>query len=91
MTSARSKTLKEEVATLQPELAELSRAQSEMDVLRAKEKATFEKNNPEMEMGPEGVKLDGLRAKEKAAFEKNNLEMEMGLKGHLETGALLGG
>merc|ERR1719453_1160272 len=55
--TARSKTLKEEVATLQQELAELSRTQSEMDDLRAKEKAAFEKNKPEMEMGLKGVKL----------------------------------
>jgi len=55
--TARSKTLNEEVATLQQELAELSRTQSEMDDLRAKEKAAFEKNKPEMEMGLKGVKL----------------------------------
>merc|ERR1719460_2733802 len=55
--TARSKTLKEEVATLQQELAELSRTQSEMDDLRAKEKAAFDKNKPEMEMGLKGVKL----------------------------------
>jgi len=55
--TARSKTLKEEVATLQQELAELSRTQSEMDGLRSKEKASFEKNQPEMEMGLKGVKL----------------------------------
>merc|ERR1719453_2673011 len=55
--TARSKTLNEEVATLQQELAELSRTQSEMDDLRAKEKAAYEKNQPEMEMGLKGVKL----------------------------------
>merc|ERR1719503_324712 len=48
--TARSKSLNEEVATLQQELAELSRTQSEMDDLRAREKAAFEKNKPEMEM-----------------------------------------
>jgi len=42
---------------LQQELAELSRTQSEMDELRAKEKAAKEKNQPEMERGLKGVKL----------------------------------
>jgi len=55
--TARSKTLNEEVASLQQGLAELIRTQSEMDDLRSKEKAAFEKNQPEMEMGLKGVKL----------------------------------
>jgi len=55
--TARSKKLKEEVATLQKELADLSRTQSEMDALRAKEKGDYEKFQPEMEMGLKGVKL----------------------------------
>merc|ERR1719183_2707286 len=55
--TARSKKLKEEVATLQKELADLSRTQGEMDELRAKEKGDYEKNKPEMEMGLKGVKL----------------------------------
>jgi hypothetical protein len=55
--TARSKKLKEEVATLQKELADLSRTQSEMDELRAKEKGDYDKNKPEMEMGLKGVKL----------------------------------
>jgi septal ring factor EnvC (AmiA/AmiB activator) len=55
--SSRSAQLKEEVATLQKELAELSATQSEMDKIRAEEKATFEKNHPEMEQGLKGVKL----------------------------------
>jgi len=55
--TARSKKLNEEVATLQRELADLARTQSEMDKLRSEEKANFEKNQPEMEMGLKGVKL----------------------------------
>merc|ERR1712232_401415 len=47
----------EEVATLQKELAELSNTQAEMDKIRADEKATFEKNHPEMEQGLKGVML----------------------------------
>merc|ERR1719440_2332933 len=54
--TANSKKLKGEVATLQKELADLSRTQAEMDKLRAEEKAQFETNKPEMEMGLAGVK-----------------------------------
>jgi len=49
--------LKEEVATLQKELAELASTQTEMDKIRADEKAVYEKNKPEMEQGLKGVKL----------------------------------
>ncbi len=45
----RSKQLKEEVATLQNELAELAGTQSEMDKTRADEKAVYEKNKPGMD------------------------------------------
>jgi len=55
--TSRSKQLKEEVATLQKELAELASTQSEMDKIRADEKAVYEKNKPEMEQGLKGVKL----------------------------------
>ena len=55
--SSRSKQLKEEVATLQKELAELASTQSEMDKIRADENAVYEKNKPEMEQGLKGVKL----------------------------------
>jgi len=54
---AKSAKLKEETAELQKELAELSKTTSEMDQIRADEKATFEKNHPEMEQGLKGVKL----------------------------------
>merc|ERR1719388_656438 len=54
---ARSKQLKEEVATLQKELAELAATQAEMDKMRAEEKEAYEKNRPEMELGVEGVKM----------------------------------
>merc|ERR1719248_335972 len=54
---ARSEQLKDEVATLQKELAELAAMQAEMDKLRSEEKALYDKNRPEMEAGLEGVKL----------------------------------
>jgi len=55
--TAQSKKLKEEVATLQKELAELAESQAQMDTIRADEKATYEKNKPEMDAGLKGVKL----------------------------------
>merc|ERR550525_931002 len=55
--SAKSATLKEEVALLQKELSTLATAQAEMDKLRAEEKATYEKNKADMELGIEGVKM----------------------------------
>jgi len=59
LNSAESKSakLKEEVAQLQKELAELAETQAEMDKIRADEKATYEKNKPELEQGLKGVKL----------------------------------
>merc|ERR1719171_2516642 len=39
------------------EMAELAKAQAEMDKLRAEEKAAYEANRPELEAGVEGVKL----------------------------------
>merc|ERR1719150_3386744 len=42
--SAKSATLKAEVALLQKELSALATTQAEMDKLRAEEKATYEKN-----------------------------------------------
>jgi len=53
---AASAKLKEEVATLQKELADMAKAKAAADQLRAEEKATYEKNSAEMEMGIEGVK-----------------------------------
>jgi chromosome segregation ATPase len=55
--SAHSAKLKEEVATLQKELAELAARTEEMDKIRGEEKAVYEKNRPEMEQGLKGVKL----------------------------------
>merc|ERR1719158_1671609 len=55
--TAKSAQLKEEVATLTKELAELAASQAEMDKIRADEKAAYDKNKPEMEKGLEGVKL----------------------------------
>merc|ERR1719380_335934 len=53
---ASSAKLREEVATLQKELAGMAKAKAEADELRAEEKATYEKNSAEMELGIEGVK-----------------------------------
>merc|ERR1719161_3022827 len=55
MTSKSAK-LKEQVATLQRELAEMSSAQAEMDKIRSEEKAVYDKNSAEMEAGIDGVK-----------------------------------
>merc|ERR1719241_50954 len=53
---AASAKLKEEVATLQNELASMAKAKAEADKIRADEKAAYEKNSAEMELGIEGVK-----------------------------------
>jgi len=53
---AASAKLKEEVATLQNELASMAKARAEADKMRASEKATYEKNSAEMELGITGVK-----------------------------------
>jgi len=53
---AASAKLKEEVATLQNELAGMAKAKAEADGLRASEKATFDKNSAEMKQGITGVK-----------------------------------
>merc|ERR1719183_1005819 len=55
--SAASAKLKEEVADLQKELAQLATATAEMDKIRAEEKAVFDVNKAETEQGLEGVKL----------------------------------
>merc|ERR1719181_290861 len=55
--TAESAKLKEEVATLQKELADLAKSQSEATRIRGEEKAAFDKNHPEMEQGLKGVKL----------------------------------
>jgi len=54
---AQSAKLKEEVATLEGELAALVRGQAEMDKIRAEEKALYETNSAEMEKGLNGIKL----------------------------------
>merc|ERR1719506_3171906 len=51
---AQSTKLKEEVATLQKELAEIASTQSEMDTLRSEEKATYEETKPELEKAVAG-------------------------------------
>merc|ERR1719271_1931493 len=53
---AASAKLKEQVATLQGELASMAKAKAAADQLRADEKAAFDKNSAEMKAGIEGVK-----------------------------------
>merc|ERR1719472_89199 len=55
--NARSAKLKEEVSVLQKELAQIARAQAEMDKIRSEEKAAYDKASAEMEKGIKGVKL----------------------------------
>merc|ERR1719223_2485146 len=54
---AQSTKLKEDVATLQKELAEIASTQSEMDTLRSEEKATYEETKPELEKAVSGIQL----------------------------------
>jgi len=49
--------LKEEVATLQKELADLAKSQADATRIRGEEKAAFDKNHPEMEQGLKGIKI----------------------------------
>jgi len=54
--TAASAKLKEEVATLQNELAGMASAKAEADQIRSTEKADYDKNSAEMELGINGVK-----------------------------------
>merc|ERR1719188_1270588 len=53
--NARSASLKEEIVTLDAELAALAKTQVEMDKVRADEKANFDATKPELEAGIKGV------------------------------------
>merc|ERR1719487_25835 len=53
--NAKSAKLKEEVASLQKQLAQLASSQAEMDKIRAEEKGLYTKNHAEMKQGVEGV------------------------------------
>jgi len=55
LAAAKSAGLKEDVKTLQAELAALAKSQSEMDAIRAEEKAAFDKAKSELELGISGV------------------------------------
>jgi len=76
--SARSAQLKSEVKALQNELAELARAQAEMDKIRSEEKAVYDTNRPEIEEGIEGVKLALKVLKEYYAKEDKSHEAAEG-------------
>jgi len=54
---AQSTKLKEEVATLQKELAEIASTQAKMDTLRSEEKAEYEVTKPELEKAVTGIQL----------------------------------
>jgi len=54
---AQSTKLKEEVATLQKELAEIASTQAEMDTLRSEEKAAYEVAKPELEKAVSGIQM----------------------------------
>jgi len=54
---AQSTKLKEEIATLQRELAELAGTQSKMDQLRSEEKSAYEQAKPELEKAVAGIQL----------------------------------
>merc|ERR1719262_455771 len=55
LAAAKSAGLKEDVKTLQAELAALSKEQAEMDSIRAEEKAAFDTAKAELELGISGV------------------------------------
>lgn len=55
--TAKSKKLKEQVASLQSELAQLASTQAQMMKIRSDEKSLFNQQKPEMEQGIQGVKL----------------------------------
>jgi len=53
--NAKSAKLKEEVATLNNQLAQLASSQAEMDKIRAEEKGLYNKNHAEMKQGIDGI------------------------------------
>merc|ERR1719183_3365741 len=53
--TAKSAKLKEEVGSLNKQLAELAASQAEMDKIRSEEKALYDKNHAEMKQGIDGV------------------------------------
>jgi len=55
--SSQSQKLKDEVATIQEELAKMASEQAEATKIRQEEHAQYEANKPEMEGGLEGVKM----------------------------------
>ena len=64
--------MKEEVATLQKELAALAATQVEMDKVRSEEKAVFASAKPELEAGIQGVQAGMKVLKECALFITQN-------------------
>merc|ERR1719440_1875101 len=54
---SKSAMLKDQVATLQKELAALASSQAEMDEIRANEKAAYDKNSADMQQGIDGITM----------------------------------
>merc|ERR1719453_1180843 len=55
--AARSAKLKEEVAVIQKELADLAKSQAEANEIRMEEKATFESSEADLKQGIEGLQM----------------------------------
>jgi hypothetical protein len=55
--NARSSKLKEQIASLDKQLADLARTQAEANKIRSEEKSAFDANSAEMEKGIKGVQL----------------------------------
>jgi len=81
LAAAKSAGLKEDVKTLEAELATLAKEQSEMDAIRAEEKAAFDTAKAELELGISGVQkaLGVLRDyyQGSAAFVQGNFDAFM--------------
>merc|ERR1740121_2740813 len=76
---ARSAQLKEEVKTLQAELASLAKEQAEMDQIRSDQHAAYLKAKADLELGLEGVgKALGILRK---YYLKAKADLELGLEG----------
>jgi hypothetical protein len=85
--SAKSAKLKESVATLQKQLADLAASQAEMNKIRSDEKALYDSNRAEMQLGISGVQQALKILKEYYASDKGHATAEgagSGIVGLLE-------
>jgi hypothetical protein len=74
--SAKSAKLKESVATLQKQLADLAASQAEMNKIRSDEKALYDSNKAEMQLGISGVQQALKILKEYYASDKGHAAAE---------------